>query len=156
MEGFIAARVVHVLSIVFWIGGVAMVTTILLPAVKQFKTAEERVQFFEQVEGRFAWQSRITTLMAGLSGFYLVHTLNAWSRFGQLEYWWMTMMVIVWLIFTLMLFVFEPLFLHALFLRKARANPEKTFSTIQNMHWFLLSISLITVLGAVAGSHGWV
>ncbi|WP_250658548.1 hypothetical protein [Alkalimarinus coralli] len=156
MEGFIAARVIHVLSIVFWIGGVAMVTTVLLPAVRQFKSAEERVVFFEKVEGRFALQSRITTLFAGLSGFYLVHILDAWSRFGQIEYWWMTMMVIVWLIFTLMLFVLEPLFLHKLFIRKAQSNPEKTFSIIQNMHWLLLSISLVTVAGAVAGSHGWI
>lgn len=156
MEGFIAARVVHVLSIVFWIGGVAMVTTVLLPAVRQFKSAEERVEFFEKVEGRFALQSRITTLFAGLSGFYLVHVLDAWSRFGQVEYWWMTMMVVVWLIFTLMLFVVEPLFLHKLFIRRAQSNPEKTFSIIQNMHWLLLSISLVTVAGAVAGSHGWI
>lgn len=155
MEDFIAARVLHVLSVVFWIGGVAMVTTILLPSVRQFKTAEERVAFFEQVEGRFALQSRITTVLAGLSGFYLVHILNAWSRFGQAEYWWMTMMVVVWIIFTLMLFVLEPLFLHKLFIRKAQAEPEKTFSTIQKMHWLLLIVSLVTMAGAVAGSHGW-
>ncbi len=58
-------------------------------------------------------------------------------------------------IFTLVLFVLEPLFLHRLFLRKAVENPEKTFRIIQTMHWVLLSISLITVFGAVAGSHGW-
>ncbi len=46
MEAFIAARVVHVLSIIFWIGGVAMVTTVILPAVRQFKSKEEQVQFF--------------------------------------------------------------------------------------------------------------
>ncbi|UZE97662.1 hypothetical protein [Alkalimarinus alittae] len=156
MEGLIVARVLHVLSVVFWIGGVAMVTTILLPSVRRFKTVEERVAFFEQVEGRFAIQSRITTVLAGLSGFYLVHSLGVWSRFGQLEYWWMTMMVVVWLIFTLMLFVLEPLFLHTLFIRRAKLQPEKTFTTIQNMHWLLLLISLVTVAGAVAGSHGWV
>lgn len=156
MEALIAARVLHVLSIVLWIGGVAMVTTILLPSVRQFKTAEERVAFFEQVEGRFAVQSRITTLLAGMSGFYLVHSLDIWHRFGQLEYWWMTMMVVVWLIFTLMLFVLEPLFLHKMFIRKAQQQPEETFSIIQNMHWLLLLISLVTVAGAVAGSHGWI
>ena len=156
MEGFIAARVIHVLSIIFWIGGVAMVTTVLLPAVRQFKSKEEQITFFEQVEGRFAWQSRITTVIAGLSGFYLVDFLDAWNRFGSLDYWWMTAMVVVWVIFTLMLFVMEPLFLHKLFLKKAKSQPEKTFSIIQRMHWLLLSISIIAAGGAVAGSHGWI
>jgi uncharacterized membrane protein len=155
MDSFITARVVHVLSIIFWIGGVAMVTTVLLPAVRQFKSKDEQVAFFEQVESRFARQSRFTTLSAGLSGFYLVHFLNAWERFGNLDYWWMTMMVIVWVVFTLMLFIVEPLFLHKLLVKKAQAQPEKVFSMIQRMHWFLLLISIVTAGGAVAGSHGW-
>lgn len=155
MDSFIAARVIHVLSIIFWIGGVAMVTTVLLPAVRQFKSKDEQVAFFEQVESRFAWQSRFTTLFGGVSGFYMVHLLNAWERFGNPDYWWMTMMVVVWVIFTLMLFIMEPLFLHKLLVKKAQAQPEKVFSMIQRMHWFLLLISVVTAGGAVAGSHGW-
>jgi hypothetical protein len=30
-----------------------------------------------------------------------------------------------------------------------------TFALIQRMHWVLLTISLLAVAGAVAGSHGW-
>jgi hypothetical protein len=51
--------------------------------------------------------------------------------------------------------VLEPLVLHRLFLKKAEQAPEKTFVVIQVMHWVLLTISLVTVAGAVAGSHGW-
>jgi hypothetical protein len=36
-----------------------------------------------------------------------------------------------------------------------RRNPERTVTLIQRLHWFLLSISLLTIAGAVAGSHGW-
>ena len=50
MDDVTIARAVHVIAIVFWIGGVAMVTTVLLPAVRRFKSAEERVTFFETVE----------------------------------------------------------------------------------------------------------
>jgi peptidoglycan biosynthesis protein MviN/MurJ (putative lipid II flippase) len=64
-------------------------------------------------------------------------------------------MTAVWIIFTLVLFVLEPLVLHRLFLKKAEQAPEKTFVVIQVMHWVLLTISLATVAGAVAGSHGW-
>jgi len=45
------ARGVHVLSVVLWIGGVAFVTTVLLPAVRGFKAPAERVAFFETVSG---------------------------------------------------------------------------------------------------------
>ena len=155
MNDFALARVLHVLAIVLWIGGVAMVTTVLLPAVARMQTDRERVEFFERVEGRFAWQARGTTLIAGLSGFYMVHALGAWERFAQLHCWWMHAMVIVWVIFTAMLFVLEPLVLHRYFLARAQRDPRGTFALIQRLHWLLLTISLLAVAVAVAGSHGW-
>jgi uncharacterized membrane protein len=155
MNDFALARVLHVLAIVLWIGGVAMVTTVLLPALAGMETDRERVEFFERVEGRFAWQARGTTLIAGLSGFYMVHALDAWERFAQLHYWWMHAMVIVWLIFTVMLFVLEPLVLHRYFVARAERDSRGTFAMIQRLHWLLLAISLLTVAVAVAGSHGW-
>ena len=156
MNEFVFARVLHVLGVVLWIGGVAMVTTVLLPAVAQMKSAAERVEFFERIERRFATQSRYTTLLVGLSGFYMVHLLDAWNRFAELRFWWMHAMVLVWLMFTLMLFVLEPLVLQRQLKQRAQRYPEKTFALIQHhMHWALLSLSLIAVAGAVAGSHGW-
>jgi peptidoglycan biosynthesis protein MviN/MurJ (putative lipid II flippase) len=64
-------------------------------------------------------------------------------------------MILVWAIFTLMLFVLEPLVLHRLFRARAARDPDGTFTFIQSMHWVLLLLSLIAVAGAVAGSHGW-
>jgi uncharacterized membrane protein len=154
MDDVAIALGLHVLAIVLWIGGVAMVTTVLLPAVKNFKSVEERAAFFSLVERRFAWQARGTTLLAGISGFYMVHRLDLWSAFSSLEYWWLDAMVLVWLLFTLMLFVAEPLFLDRWFQNRARLSPESTFAFIQRLHWGLLVVSLITVFGAVAGSHG--
>ncbi|MCX7184165.1 MAG: hypothetical protein NTW90_02805 [Nitrosospira sp.] len=155
MNEFVFARVLHVLGVVLWIGGVAMVTTVLLPAVAQMKSAAERVEFFERIERRFATQARYTTLLVGLSGFYMVHLLDAWNRFAEPRFWWMHAMVLVWLMFTLMLFVLEPLVLQRQLEQRAQRHPEKTFALIQRMHWLLLSLSLIAVAGAVAGSHGW-
>jgi uncharacterized membrane protein len=155
VDDFALARVLHVLAVVLWIGGVAMVTTVLLPAVARMKAPRERVDFFERVERRFAWQARGTTLVAGTSGIYMVHYLDAWQRFAQPDFWWMHAMVIVWVVFTAMLFVLEPLVLHRFFLARAERDPIGTFALIQRMHWVLLALSLLTVAGAVAGSHGW-
>lgn len=148
------ARALHVLGVVLWIGGVAFVTTVLLPSVRRLKSPAGRVAFFEAVEGRFAWQARGTTLLVGLSGFYLVHAWDLWERFSQPDFWWMHAMAAIWLIFTVMLFIAEPLFLHRWFLARAEKKPIETFRLIERMHWVLLTASLITVLGAVAGSHG--
>lgn len=149
------ARVVHVLGVVLWIGGVAMVTTVLLPATRRFKDPVEQVAFFEAVEHRFAVQARFTTLLTGLSGLYLLYRLDAWNRFALAGYWWLHAMVLVWVLFTLMLFVLEPLFLQRWFQVRARRAPAATFRLIQRLHWVLLSLSLLTVAGAVAGAHGW-
>ena len=148
------AHALHVLGVVLWIGGVAFVTTVLLPAVKRLQKPEDRVAFFEAVEGRFAWQARGTTVLVGFSGFYMVDTLDLWSRFTEPEYWWLHAMSIIWAIFTIMLFVAEPLFLHRWFRTRAAVRPEETFRLIERLHWTLLTLSLITVLGAVYGSHG--
>jgi uncharacterized membrane protein len=155
MDDVTLARVIHILAIVFWIGGVAMVTTVLLPAVRRLKSPEERLQFFDMVERRFANQSRVSTLVAGLSGLYMVWRLNAWNRFALASFWWMDAMVLVWLIFTLMLFVAEPLFLHRWLEERAKAAPEATFRLVTRLHWALLSLSLITLIGVAAGAHGW-
>jgi uncharacterized membrane protein len=155
VDSAILVRALHVLGVVLWIGGVAFVTTVLLPSVRRMRSPEERVAFFEAVEGRFAWQARATTLLVGATGFHLTAAWDVWDRFRSTDYWWMHAMVVVWALFTVMLFLAEPLFLHRWFLERARRDPEGTFRRIERMHWVLLAASLVTVLGAVAGAHGW-
>ncbi len=47
MEYFTLARVIHVIAVILWIGGVSMVTTVLIPAIKKMKSKEERIATFE-------------------------------------------------------------------------------------------------------------
>lgn len=153
MEAWGYARALHVLAVVLWIGGVAMVTTVLLPALRSLPQADA-YDTFERLERRFAVQSRWTTLLVGLTGFYLVESLGLWSRFAELRYWWMHAMVLVWMIFTLMLFVLEPLVLHRRLAARAALDPRATLRAVARLHWWLLALSLATIAGAVAGSHG--
>jgi uncharacterized membrane protein len=154
MDDTTIALAIHLLAVVLWIGGVAMVTTVLLPAVRRFKSVEERIAFFATIERRFAWQARGTTLLTAASGFYMVYRLNLWSAFPTIEYWWLDAMVLIWLLFTLMLFIAEPLFLDRWFAARARRAPQSTFALLQRLHWVLLALSLVTIVGAVAGMHG--
>jgi len=155
MQSLILARVIHVIAVVFWIGGVAMVTTVILPMLLELKTAEQQLSLFETIENRFARQARFITLLAGASGFYMLYSLDAWGRYALLQYWWLHAMTLIWLIYTLLLFVLEPLVLHRKFRESVLRNPTATFTLALRVHWVLLILSLITIAGAVAGSHGW-
>ena len=148
------ARIVHVLAVVPWIGGVAFVTSVLLPAVRRIKSPDERVAFFEQVERRFARQARVTTVLAGMSGFYMIERLHLWSRFSSAQFWWMHAIVAIWALFSFMLFIAEPLFAHKYLMARAAKQPDSTFLIVQVMHWLLLLASLVTLTGALAGAHG--
>jgi len=150
----VLARVLHVLAVVLWIGGVGMVTTVLLPAIRRSYPAPQRFPVFHAMEERFARQARFTTAVAGASGFYMAWRLDAWDRFTSADFWWMHAMVLTWLVFTLMLFVIEPLFLERLLARRAVAAPEATYRRVEWLHRCLLTLSLVTVAGAVAGSLG--
>lgn len=146
----IIARALHVIAIVLWIGGVAFVTTVLIPAIRGTQSPENRLSLFETLEGKFSFQAKLTTTLTGLSGFYLLYAMNLWSSMQ----WWVLLMTFVWAMFTVVLFVLEPLFLHKWFHQHAESNSERAFFFLHVMHVVLLSISLIAVFSGVAGVHG--
>ncbi|MEJ2763652.1 hypothetical protein VV869_06680 [Photobacterium sp. MCCC 1A19761] len=154
-EFLVLARVLHVSGVVMWIGGVAFVTTVLIPSLRKTTDAEQRLALFEQLEGRFGLQAKLTTLITGASGYYMLETLNAWDRYLHPQFWWMHLMTAVWGIFTLVLFVLEPWVLHRWFHQQAVKNSERAFVWLHRMHQGLLSLSLVAVFGAVAGANGY-
>ena len=155
MDDIIAARALHVLAVVIWIGGVAMATTVVLPAVRRGDLGADRLRAFQAIEHRFAWQARTAIVLVGLTGFYMTWRLDLWDRFRTAGFWWMHAMVCLWLLFAFILFIAEPFILHRRFRRWATAQPEVAFAWLHRAHWLLLTLSVVTILGAVAGSQGW-
>lgn len=154
MNDIAIARALHVLAIVHWIGGVAMVTWVILPAVARLPDPARRLDLFETIEGRFGGQARWSVSVAGLTGLYLTHRLDAWDRFLDPAYWWMHAMLALWAVFTVILFVAEPLLLHDWFHREAHRAPERVMRRAQHAHQVLLTLALVTIGGAVLGAHG--
>jgi uncharacterized membrane protein len=152
MTDFIYARIVHVLAVLLWIGGVAFVTLVIMPAVRRDHPPGERLAAFARIEGGFAPQARIWVLLAGASGLWMAWRANLWSRFVEPAHWWMAAMVAIWAIFALMLFVLEPLIVHRRM--QASTDPARDFVRMERMHRVLLAASLVTLAGAVGGSHG--
>lgn len=151
----VVARIIHVLSIVMWIGGVGFVTTVLFPSIRRSTAPQDRLDAFVRFENTFSWQARISVTLAALSGLYMTWRLDAWSRFATPGFWWMDAMAALWGLFALMLFVIEPLVVHPrLKLALASGDLGRLFDRMGRFHQVLLVLSLGTVLGAVGGSHG--
>ncbi len=151
---FILAETLHIVGVVLWIGGVAFVTTVLIPSIKRMANQDDRLSLFEKLEGKFSFQAKLSTLLTGITGLYMIYFLNAWNRYLQIQYWWIHLMTLVWLIFTVVLFILEPLVLHRWFREQAIKNSDKSFKWLHRLHIVLLTLSIIAILGAMTGSHG--
>lgn len=138
------------LAVVLWIGGVAMVTMVVIPAARRYADPK----LFERVEQLFAAQTRWTLLLAGISGVYMVERLGLWPRFAEPRFWWMHAMVGLWLVYALALFVLEPFVFRKRFAERLQREPDEALRRMSRHHWLVLALSLATVAGAVAGSHG--
>jgi uncharacterized membrane protein len=154
MSDIALALAVHVVAVVLWIGGVGVVATVLMPEISRSRPPGERFTAFHALEKRFARQARVTTMLAGASGLYMTWRLDAWSWFASAATWWMPAMALIWLIFTLMLFVIEPLYLDRWLARRAASKPAATFQWMQRVHHVMLGLSLLTIAGAIAGVQG--
>ncbi|MGO3932443.1 hypothetical protein NP284_29545 [Rhodopseudomonas pseudopalustris] len=67
-DGLTIFRIIHVLAVVHWIGGLLFLTLVILPSLSEFEPAR-RLPLFDALERRFARQARGSTLLAGISGF---------------------------------------------------------------------------------------
>lgn len=133
----------HVLAVVWWIGGVAMVTATLLPIFNRLP-ADERIQRIKQLEARFANQARVAVLLAGITGFWMVTLVPE----AIAHTWWVGLMILVWLLFTVLLFVAEPLRLPA---KLGLIHNPRMFLV---MHAVLLVLALAAIFCGVIGARG--
>ena len=148
------ARAIHILALVHWIGGVAVVTTIVLPRARELPDARDAVAAFEAFEQRFAQQARFSILLAGLSGVYMLMKTDAWYRFQYASFWWMHLMVAVWVLFALMIYIVEPIVIHKLFHQFALRQKDRAFALATIFHVIALLVSATAIVAGVLGAHG--
>jgi len=150
---FVLARVLHIIGVVLWIGGVAFLALVVVPALRSLPEPEKNFKIFAAVEGRFKGQAKIITLITGLSGFFMLFWLDAWDRFLDMSFWWVHLMTFIWFFFTLVLFVIEPILIKRNVHEKAMSNPAATFKFVNRMLMVLTTLSMLAILGAIVGVH---
>jgi len=109
---------------------------------------------FEAYERRFVAQVRLSILLAGLSGFYMLNKMQAWERLLDPAFWWLMLMVAVWAVFALMVFVLEPLVVHRLFHNYALRDKERAFALAIWLHAVALTVAVVAIAAGVLGIHG--
>lgn len=145
--------VVHVLSVVLWIGGVAFVTTIALPMLASWPAAH-RFAVFSEMERRFGAQARILVAAAGVSGGALLFRLRLTDLLSRPQGAWLDGMIGLWTLFALLLFVAEPLFLHGKMSELAQRDPNRVHTLLLRGHRILLALAVIVIIGGVWGVTG--
>ena len=84
MDDVTIARSLHVLAVVLWIGGVGFMTTVLLPALRRLPNPAQRTAMFGIVERHFSAQARLSVILVGLSGLYMLIHLDVWCAFRSI------------------------------------------------------------------------
>lgn len=143
----------HLLGVVWWVGGLAFVSAVLLPALR--RDPERALERFRAFEGRFAPQVRVAILLVGASGAWLLYRLGLWRVLDEPAFWWLHAMIGLWTVFFLMLFVLRPIGL----LRRVMSGPPegdvaRRLARMHRAHVVLLILALVTIAGAVTGGHG--
>lgn len=133
----------HVLGVVWWIGGVSMVTATLLPIFNRLPP-DERVQRIKQLEHRFANQARVAVLVVGITGFWMYSLVPD----AIAQTWWVGLMLLVWVLFSVLLFIAEPLRL------PAKLGLIHKPAAFLGVHAVLLTLALAAVFCGVVGARG--
>lgn len=154
MDDVTIARTLHVLAMVHWIGALTTVTAVILPVARRDPDPARGVALFEKIEARISLQVKFSVTLVGLTGFYMTWRLGAWERFLDGAFWWMHAMALLWALFTVVLFLAEPLLLNGWFERQAARNARRALAVVHRAHWALLAASAVTVGAAVLGAHG--
>ncbi len=148
-----ALLALHILSVVAWVGGMAFVTTVILPALARLPVAE-RIPAFLEIERRFGLQARIWVLIAGATGGALLARWHLAALAATSHGLWLDGMIAFWALFMVLLFVLEPLFLHRRLRDRGARDGEATRRLLLRGHIVLLAIAVLVVVGAVLGAQG--
>ena len=143
----------HILGVVWWIGGLAFVTCVLLPILRSGKMGNIQ-DGFHFIENRFAPQVKVAVIVVGITGLYMLYRFNAWSWLTNPHTWWIPAMLLYWAWFVLMLFVLGPAGLLKKIMKGSGGQEEKAWQRLHRVHGVLLVIGLIIIFGVLSGRYG--
>jgi uncharacterized membrane protein len=141
--------IIHLLSIVLWIGGLAFVTIVMFPTIRGIEDPLAQIKVFLGVEKKFSALARIYVLIAGATGITLFFRKGGfvWFRSSSAIQDMLIYKFVLWIIFVVALFGAEKHLLKILV--SQQAAPEKAFRVLGIMHWVMLFLTGLAIVFGV-------
>lgn len=152
MSWYGVAITVHILGIVWWIGGLAFATLVFLPLLRSDLSSDPFTRI-RAIEHRFAPQARIALTLVGLSGAYMLSVSGLWRALLYPAAWWLDLMILYWAFFALLLFVLEPTGIMKRIVFSG-IDTERGFNRFHTIHKVLLAAGIVVIASAAISSHG--
>ncbi len=153
---FYLMHIIHLLTVILWIGGLAFVTYIVLPMAIKTPDALQKVLLFQRIEHRFAKVARIYNVITGASGFVMI-IMTGWYRMlftrAGIP---LTVMTMIWVFWFVMLWGLEPLVIKKMLtnmLKDPNMDIDGIFKRLNTMHWFMVVVSLVAATAGVFVAH---
>lgn len=155
---FFTMHMVHVLTVIVWIGGLVFVTGIVLPMAIKTPDPLQKVLTFQRIEHRFAPLAKVYNVIVGISGFVMVWQTGWYELYFRSGGWALTFMTAVWVFWFVMLFGLEPIVIKKMLDRMAREGAnmdiDGIFRRVNRLHWVMVAISLAASAAGVVVAHG--
>ncbi len=151
-------HIIHILTVILWIGGLGFITILILPMVVKMPDALQKVLLFQRIEHRFAPLARIYTVVVGITGFSMFFILDLTSILFAKEGMFLLIMIAIWGFWVIMLFGLEPLIIKRILdnLSKQKGKDleiEDLFNRMNILHFVLLFLSLAAASSGVIFAH---
>ncbi|MBI5598389.1 MAG: hypothetical protein HY890_01470 [Deltaproteobacteria bacterium] len=150
-------HIIHLLTVIVWIGGLAFITILVIPMVIRMPDALQKVLFFQRIEHRFAPMARVFNVIVGATGIAML-LLTGWHRIiFTREGASLLVMTVIWVFWFIMLFGLEPIIIRRMLANLAKSGEkmeiEKVFARMNRMHRVLLVVSLAASAAGAVFAH---
>ncbi len=144
--------IIHVISVIIWIGGVSFVTTVIFPMMYRTEGSLEKALLFQGVEHRFSGIVKWLIGLVGVTGFWMLSAKYGISILLVPRGIGIMIMLFAWALYTGILLSERRIF-GRIFADPEKIDMNKALRLINAMHWFLLSISFSAVAAGVWFGH---
>ena len=155
---FSILHIIHLLTVILWIGGLAFVTTMIFPMLLKTQNALEKVLLFRRIEHRFARVARAYNVIVGVTGFAMLFTMGWHKTLLTRPGIPLLIMTLIWVFWFVMLFGLEPVLIKKMLDNMAKSGDKLEIDTIfakmNRMHWLMLFISLVAAAAGAVFAHG--
>lgn len=155
---FLLMHIIHLLTVIIWIGGLVFVTGIVLPMAIKTPDALQKVLTFQRIEHRFAPLAKVYNIITGISGFVMVYLMGWHKLYFTKAGIPLTFMTAVWVFWFVMLIGLEPIvikkMLNKMMQEGSKMDIDAVFGKLKKLHWVMVAISLAASAAGAIVAHG--